>query len=97
MNPPAPWGFVSNVPLFDFVIRGGIIKRAFPQHPPEIPRFFPVDEIPHGKRHRRTVFPVAGDFQQLTQSAFVQFDRHSHVNKMMFLSSFVNVKIIISF
>src|ERR1035441_9878461 len=87
----------SNVPAFDFVVGGGIIKLAFPQHPAEIFRFFPVEKIPHGKRHCRTVFLVAGDFQQLIQSFFVQINRHSHRLKMMQLSSFVNIKRIIWF
>src|SRR5271154_3596641 len=38
-----------NVARLAGVVGGGIIKRAFPQHPPEIPRFFPVDEIPDGE------------------------------------------------
>src|SRR5450755_3252783 len=46
---------ISSVAFLDLVVGGGIIKRTFPQHPPEIPRLPPVDEIPDGERDRRTV------------------------------------------
>src|SRR5665213_569224 len=87
----------SNVAGFNFVVGGGIIKLAFPQHQPEIFRLFPVEKIPHGKRHGWTVFLVAGDFQQFIQGFFVQINCHSHVVKMMQISSFVNNKRIIWF
>ena len=38
---------------------------------PKVPRLFPVDKIPDGERHRRTVFFMAGDFQQVIQCFFV--------------------------
>src|ERR1035437_8475773 len=81
-----------NVALFGFVVGGGIIKHALPQHPSEILRFFPVDKIPDSKSHRRTVFPVAGHLQQFIQSFFVQFNGHSHAEKMIQKTSFVNHK-----
>src|SRR5476651_1435825 len=44
-----------------FSIGGWIIKRAFPQHPPEVLRLLAVDEITHGESHRWAVLFVPGD------------------------------------
>src|ERR1035438_4693682 len=74
----------SNVPAFDFIVGGGIIKLAFPQHQPEIFRLFPVKKIPDGKGHRWTVFLVAGDFQEFIQGFLVHFNGHSHAFRMMY-------------
>jgi len=87
----------STVAFLDFFVGGGIFKFAFPQHPAEVPRLFPVDKIPDGKRHRGAVLFDAGDFQQFVQRFFVQFDGHSHATKMMLFSSFVNRNFIIIF
>jgi hypothetical protein len=86
------FGAGLHITLLDLFVGGGIVKCAFPQHPAEIPRFFPIEEIANGEGHGGAVLLEARDLQQLVQGFLVQINRHSHVTNMMQFASLINKK-----